>query len=54
MSILTSRSRVGVAPVKLPARSPDLNSFAERWVKSDKGMSLEVHPVRREVAPSCA
>ena len=25
---------VGVAPVKLPARSPDLNSFAERWVKS--------------------
>ena len=34
MSILTSR--VGVAPVKLPARSPDLNSFAERWVKSVK------------------
>ena len=27
---------VGVAPVKLPARSPDLNSFAERWVKSVK------------------
>ena len=23
-------------PVKLPARSPDLNSFAERWVKSVK------------------
>ncbi len=34
MSILTSR--VGVAPVKLPALSPDLNSFAERWVKSVK------------------
>ena len=34
MSILTRR--VGVAPVKLPARSPDLNSFAERWVKSVK------------------
>ncbi len=34
MSILTSR--VGVAPVKLPARSPDLNSFAERWVNSLK------------------
>ena len=27
---------VGVAPVKLPARSPDLNSFAERWVESVK------------------
>ena len=27
---------VGVAPVKLSARSPDLNSFAERWVKSVK------------------
>ena len=26
----------GVAPVKLPARSPDLNSFAERWAKSVK------------------
>ena len=27
---------VGVAPVKLPARSPDLNSLAKRWVKSVK------------------
>ncbi len=27
---------VGITPVKLPARSPDLNSFAERWVKSVK------------------
>ena len=27
---------VGVTPVELPARSPDLNSFAERWVKSVK------------------
>jgi hypothetical protein len=27
---------VGVTPVKLPARSPDLNAFAERWVKSVK------------------
>ncbi len=27
---------VGVTPVKLPARSPDLNSFAKRWVKSVK------------------
>ena len=27
---------VAITPVKLPARSPDLNSFAERWVKSVK------------------
>ena len=29
---------IGVAPVKLPTRSPDLNSFAERWVL------LFIHP----------
>ena len=28
---------VGIKTLKLPARSPDLNSFAERWVKSVKG-----------------
>jgi transposase InsO family protein len=27
---------VGIKTVKLPARSPNLNSFAERWVKSVK------------------
>jgi putative transposase len=32
-SILTS---AGVKPVKLPARSPNLNAFAERWVRSAK------------------
>jgi hypothetical protein len=26
----------GVEPVKLPARSPDLNAFAERWVRTVK------------------
>jgi putative transposase len=26
----------GVKPLKLPARSPHLNSFAERWVRSVK------------------
>jgi transposase InsO family protein len=26
----------GVEPVRLPARSPDLNAFAERWVRSVK------------------
>jgi transposase InsO family protein len=30
-SILTA---VGVKPLKLPARSPNLNAFAERWVRS--------------------
>ena len=27
---------VGVTPIRLPARSPDLNAFAERWVRSVK------------------
>ena len=27
---------VGVTPVRLPARSPELNAFAERWVRSVK------------------
>ncbi len=31
---------VGVKTVKLPARSPNLNSFAERWVKSVKSECL--------------
>ena len=31
---------VGIKTVKLPARSPDLNSFAERWVKSVKDECL--------------
>jgi putative transposase len=26
----------GVEPLRLPARSPDLNAFAERWVRSVK------------------
>jgi putative transposase len=26
----------GVTPLKLPARSPNLNAFAERWVRSVK------------------
>ena len=29
-----------VKPLKLPARSPNLNAFAERWVKSVKGEVL--------------
>ena len=31
---------VGIKTVKLPARSPNLNSFAERWVRSAKGECL--------------
>jgi hypothetical protein len=33
MSFLTLR---GVHPLQLPARSPNLNSYAERWVRSVK------------------
>jgi hypothetical protein len=29
-----------VEPLKLPARSPNLNAYAERWVKSVKGECL--------------
>ena len=31
----------GVEPLKLPARSPNLNSYAERWVRSAKSECLE-------------
>ncbi len=31
---------VGVKTVKLPARSPNLNAFAERWVQSVKDECL--------------
>ena len=33
---LTTIEGVGVTPIRLPARSPDLNAFAERWVRSVK------------------
>jgi transposase InsO family protein len=31
---------VGVKPLKLPPRSPNLNSYAERWVRSVKDECL--------------
>ena len=31
---------VGVKVVRLPARSPDLNAYAERWVRSARGECL--------------
>jgi len=30
----------GIKPIQLPARSPNLNSFAERWVRSVKAEAL--------------
>ena len=32
---------VGITPVKLPPRSPNLNAFAERWVRSIKSECLD-------------
>jgi putative transposase len=32
----TTLSDGGLQPLKLPARSPNLNAFAERWVRSIK------------------
>src|ERR1022692_4060274 len=32
---------VGIKPLKLPARSPNLNAFAERWVRSVKEECLD-------------
>lgn len=39
-SFLDSLKAVGMKPVKLPARSPNLNCYAERWVRSVKGECL--------------
>src|SRR4051812_43604201 len=36
---ITLRS-AGIQPLSLPARSPDLNAFAERWVRSIKSECL--------------
>ena len=30
----------GIKPIQLPARSPNLNSYAERWVRSAKAEAL--------------
>ena len=32
---------VGVTPVRLPTRSPNLNAFAERWVRSIQSEFLD-------------
>jgi len=31
----------GIKPIKLPARSPNLNAYAERWVKSVKNEIID-------------
>jgi putative transposase len=40
----------GVKPLKLPARSPNLNAFAERWgALSERGMLVEADSFRRRL-----
>jgi len=34
--VQVSNEPVGVKPIKLPARSPNLNSYCERWLRSIK------------------
>jgi hypothetical protein len=43
----------GVEPVKLPAHSPNLNSYAERYVLSIKSECLKAHPIRRSLSVAC-
>jgi putative transposase len=46
---------VSVTPIRLPARSPDLNTFAAALGElGQRGMSLEAHLVRGELAASRA
>ena len=45
----------GVRSVRLPVRSPNLNAFAERWVRSVKQeVSFQTDPVRRRLATTSA
>ena len=45
----------GVKRVPLPPRSPNLNAYAERWVRSGQGgVPLTVDLVWGNVAPPCA
>jgi hypothetical protein len=39
----------GIKPIQLPARSPNLNAYAERWVRSAKEECLSKLLVRRSV-----
>jgi len=39
-SFTVTLQSIGVTPVKLPARSPNLNAYAERWVRSIKDECL--------------
>ncbi len=50
-SVLRGR---GVLPLMLPARSPNLNAFAKRWVRSiNARVPIKAHPVWRGLAPTC-
>jgi hypothetical protein len=41
----------GFQPLRLPARSPNLNAFAETWVRSfKKGVPVEADPIQRVIS----
>jgi putative transposase len=57
-SFRTLLSSGGIKPLALPPRSPNLNAFAERWVRSaplgQTRMSVETHLIRRRLPAPCA
>src|SRR4030081_3443761 len=44
----------GVEPLVLPALSPNLNAYAERWVRSEGGMPVQGDPLRRALVAAGA
>jgi putative transposase len=43
-----------VESLALPARSPNLNAYAERWVRSEGGMPVQGDPLRRALVAAGA
>ena len=54
-SFRTTLAAGGIRPIQLPARSPNLNAFAERRVRSgEAGVFVETDPIGRGIAATCA